>query len=1509
MTDILEAVRPPATKNTLSPAQRALLEKRLRGAPARVKGIPRRTDSGPAPLSFAQQRMWFHDQLEPGQPTYNVPIAVTLTGPLDIAALEDSLNAIIQRHAILRTTFTSIEGEPVQVVAPTLHIPLVVIDVTSQTKADVEAQLIQGARAPFDLTQGPLLRAQLLRLAETEFIFQLTFHHIVFDGWSLGVFFQELETFYRAHVTGRTAVLPELSIQYADFAVWQREWLEGEPLQQQLAYWKQRLSGALPVLQLPTDRPRPLIQTHNGALHHFTLSHALRADLQILAQREGASLFMLLLAAFEVLLYRYTRQADILIGVPIANRTRNEIESLIGFFVNTLALRGDLSGDPTFHQLLDRVRQSALEAYEHQDLPFERLVEALQPERDLSRNPLFQVMFVFHNAGELTSLHLQNISAASRTIDSGTAIFDLTLTFDETDTDLNGYFEYNTDLFDADTIQRMTRHLEMLLQGIVTSPYESIATLPILTEAEKQQILVDWNDTATDYPQDRCAHHGFELQAQKTPDAVAIIAGQQRFTYHEINARANQLARYLHKLGAGPETLIGLYIERSAEAVIGLLGILKAGAAYLPLDPTYPPARTALMLEDAKVGILLTQSHLVHNLTAPPLHTICLDYDWTIIANESSDNPTYPVTPDNLAYVIYTSGSTGRPKGVMVTHRGLSNYLHWCTRAYDVADGQGAPVHSAMSFDLTITSLFPSLLTGRTLTLLPETPGGEALGEAFRHHRDFSLIKLTPAHLDILTHLVPADETAGRTRAFIIGGEALRGENLTFWQTHAPNTRLINEYGPTETVVGCCVYEVPQGKRIMGAVPIGRPIANTQLYILDPQGQPVPIGAPGELYIGGDGVARGYLNRPALTAERFVPDPFGNKPGGRLYRSGDLARYLPDGNIEYLGRIDQQVKVRGYRVELGEIEAELLRQPFVKTAAVVAVKDTAGQNQLVAYIVPEQGIPINSEALREELREILPSYMIPTHYVMRDGLPLTPNGKVDHQALAALDNVQVTTSTTYVAPRTMHEKQLAAIWEDVLGVERVGIYDNFFELGGHSLQAVRLISTVSANLNHPLPIKTIFLHPTVEALAHVLSQGTPDFVPFAHQPSVSASIKEGCFPSLSHIAANSPFVTIDRQPLLTQFVLGKLAPVDSVALAYLDTVKAEDKAILQDWFGDVPLLTDVLETSLGRIALIYLPIFEAELYSEKTRLTTAILDGLKMAQHIGARVVSLPGLLAPATEYGVTIHRAAKEQPELPVVTTGYATIAAGTILVVEKILEQSGRKLSHEHVGVLGLGSISETALRLLLRSHPHPKTIILCDLYSKMDVLEKLKHEIVTDLGFEGTVHIAHSQVQAPAELYEATLIIGATNVPEVLDIMRVKPGTLIVDESTPRCFNRELAIQRFERDADILFSKGDTLESPHAIQQISYMPQALEGILSRYSNQDEFTITRCVLSSLLSAQFKNLKPTVGLVQVDASLQHYTMLHQLGFESGDLHCETYTLDPATIQRFRQHFGNTYER
>ncbi|HOU14126.1 MAG TPA: amino acid adenylation domain-containing protein [Anaerolineae bacterium] len=1487
MTDIREAVQGTTARNTLSPAQRALLEKRLRGVTARVTAIPRRTGAGPAPLSFAQQRMWFHEQLEPGQPTYNIPIAVTLSGPLDSAALEGSLNAVVQRHASLRTTFVAVEGEPVQIVAPTLWIPLAVTDVASLSSADVEAQLVAEARAPFDLAQGPLLRARLLRRAETECILQLTFHHIIFDGWSLGIFFRELGAFYAARVTGQTPTLPALPIQYEDFAVWQREWLPGETLQRQLAYWKKRLSGALPVLQLATDRPRPSIQSHNGALYHFVLPDTLYAEMRAFAQREGVSLFMLLLAAFEVLLYRYTGQTDMLIGAPIANRTRSETEGLIGFFVNTLALRGDLSGDPTFGELLQRARQSALEAYEHQDLPFERLVEALQPERDLSRNPLFQVMFVFHNAGDF-ALHLPGIQSTYRVVDSRTAIFDLTLTCEETDAGLRGYFEYNTDLFDAETMRRMARHLATLLQGSVTNPDERIATLPLLTEAERQQLLVTWNATAVNYPQDHCVQHGFAQQAAQTPEAVAVVYGAQRFTYRQINAHANQLARYLHRLGVGPETLIGLYVERTPEAVIGILGVLKAGAAYLPLDPTYPPARTAFMLDDAKVAILLTQAHLVATLTAPPAHTICLDGDWPLIAQESAENITYPVTPDNLAYVIYTSGSTGQPKGVMVTHRGLNNYLQWCTRAYDVGGGQGAPVHSALSFDLTITSLFPPLLVGRSLTLLPETPGGEALGEALRRARDFSLVKLTPAHLDILSQLVPEDAMAGRTRAFIIGGEALRGESLTVWQTHAPETRLINEYGPTETVVGCCVYEAPRDRRITGAVPIGRPIANTQLYILDPQGQPAPIGVPGELYIGGDGVARGYLNRPALTAERFVPDPFGKTPGGRLYRTGDLARYLPDGNIEYLGRMDQQVKVRGYRVELGEIEAELLKQPFVQAAAVVVVKDTAGHYQLVAYIVPEKGIPVSGDALREELQQTLPGYMVPTHYVMRDTLPLTPNGKIDHRALAALGNGQIATSATYVAPRTMRERQIAAIWADVLGVEQVGIYDNFFELGGHSLQAVQVVSKITTALHCPLSVKTLFLHPTVAMLTNALQPAPPALVATQSPTTLPAA----------------PFLTIEQRSLLSLFAIGKIQAVDSATLGYLDHTEAARDALLRKQVDHLPLLTNIIETELGRIGIILLPRFDSELYHDQDDLVNTIIEALTLARHLGARTVSLAGLIPSATEYGRAVAASAAYSPQLPAISTGHATTSAAVALTVERILQESGRTMAQECLGVLGLGSIGLASLRLLLKVLPHPDAILLCDLYSKRAALDDIRREILTDFGFTGNVYVLEARQQLPPEFYTATLILGATNTADVLDIARVQPGTRIVDDSSPHCFASAQAIQRWQQHGDILFTEGGVVKSPHPIHEIMYLPEFLADVFAGYARRNPFDITGCILSGLLSARFDELTPTVGIVAVEDSVKHYHALKALGFQAADFHSEQYTLEAELVHDFRRRFG-----
>lgn len=1042
-------------------------------------------------LSFSQERMWFLDQFEPTGAAYNIPIAIRLRGALNVAALEKSFNRLAHRHQVLRTTFTNVGGRPVQTIAPTPAIELPTVDLTHLPPAEREDEARRlanaQARQPFNLAAGPLLRVSLIRLAAREYILLVNMHHIISDAWSMSVLWQEVALLYNAFTAQKSSPLAELPIQYADFAHWQRQWLRGNVLTSQLNYWKQQLAGAPQVLELPTDRPRPATQTFRGAFKTVSLPDTLIETLRVLSRQQGVTLFMTLLAAFKVLLYRYTGQTDILVGTPIANRHWLAVENLLGTFVNTLVMRTNLAGNPAFSVLLERVRQVALAAYAHQDLPFEQLVEALQPQRDLSHTPLVQVTFNVANA-PMPNLQISNLEWDVFNVDRGAAQFDLSLSLTDMPQLQMMTVEYNTDLFDESTITRMMGHFRTLLEGIVTNPEQHILDLPLLPESEKEQLLTRWNDTQTPYPENLCVHQLFDAQAAQTPDATAVTFAEERLTYHQLNHRANQLAAYLQSLGVGPEVPVGLCVERSPEMVVGLLGILKAGGAYVPLDPTNPPERLQIILEDAQVPLLLTQARLLPQLPHTTARTVCLDTDWPEIAQQPGENPTRTANPNNLAYVIYTSGSTGRPKGVAIPHRGLVNYLSWCLQAYPLGGGQGAPVHSSISFDLTITGLFAPLLAGQPVHLLPPGLGVEALTTALQNQPDFSLVKLTPAHLDLLGRQLPAREAAGKTRAFIIGGENLLAEQLAFWRQAAPNTVLINEYGPTETVVGCCVYQVPQdGVPESGSVPIGRPIANTQLYLLDSHLQPVPIGVPGELYIGGAGVARGYLNRPDLTAASFVPNPFSTRPGARLYKTGDLARYLPDGNLEFLGRIDHQVKIRGFRIELGEIEAVLKQHPAVQEAAAAVREDTPGDKRLVAYVVPKNQPPAADE-LQKFLGHKLPDYMLPSAVVPMESLPLSANGKVNRRALPAPDQAQMRQGKTYAAPGDALEQQLAQIWADILNVRPVGITDNFFELGGHSLLAVRVFAQIEKALGKSLPVVTLFRAPTIAQLANVLRQ-------------------------------------------------------------------------------------------------------------------------------------------------------------------------------------------------------------------------------------------------------------------------------------------------------------------------------------------------------------------------------------------------------------------------------------
>ena len=910
------------------------------------------------PLSFSQQQLWFLCQLAPDTPFYNEPITIRLPGSVNIAALERSISEIVKRHEILRTTFGIANGQPVMVIQDAFNFALPVVNLEELPEIERESEALRlatlEAKQPFDLAQGPLLRGTLIQLGETDYRLFLTIHHIIIDAVSLhGLFLKELGTLYTTFSLGLPSPLSELPIQFADFAYWQRQWLQGEVLENQLRYWKQQLAD-LPTLQLPTDRARSPMQSFRGARQCVALPQTLSEAIAKFSQKEGVTLYMTLLAAFKTLLYRYTGQTDIVVGTVTAGRNQAEIHQLIGCFVNTLVLRTDLKENPTFRQVLERVREVTLGAFAYQDLPFEKLVEALQPERNLGQNPLFQVAFVLQPpmSGFDSMLNWSQLD-----IDTETAKFDLTLELQETSEGLAGRFEYSTDLFNAETIERMVGHFQTLLEGIIANPDQKIAELPLLTEFERQQLAV-WNNTETDYPKDACIHQLFEEQVDFTPDAIALVFEEQQLTYKELNQRANQLAHHLRNLGVGAEVLVGICVERSLEMVVGLLGILKAGGAYVPLDPAYPAERLAFMLEDASVPILLTQARLIKSLPKHQGRTVCLDTDWEIIERQSEENPGYSVTSENLAYAIYTSGSTGKPKGVLVAHRGLCNLAKAQIQIFDVQPNSRVLQFASLSFDVATSDLVIALCSGATLCIATNNAvlAGSGLIEVLRD-RAITHIELPVAVLGVL----PFEELPS-LGTIIVGGEACSPDLIAKWSS---GRRFFNAYGPTESTVCATIAECTDSSE---PPPIGRPIANTQVYILDAQLQLVPIGVPGELYIGGAGLARGYLNRPELTSDRFIPNPFSNELGSRLYKTGDLARYLPDGNIEFLGRIDHQVKIRGFRIELGEIEAVLSQHPDVQESLVINREEASGNQRLVAYILSNlrlERVPYQSACLAE----------------------------------------------------------------------------------------------------------------------------------------------------------------------------------------------------------------------------------------------------------------------------------------------------------------------------------------------------------------------------------------------------------------------------------------------------------------------------------------------------------------------------------------------------------------
>jgi amino acid adenylation domain-containing protein len=1108
----------------LSPELRAKLLQRIdtsEASPAKSTITPVARDTAAFPLSFAQQRLWFLDQLQ-GNPTYNIPLAIRLDGPLQPALLELCLNEIIQRHEVLRTTFQAKNGQPFQVIAPSLTLFLTTKDLTMLPESERESELqqlaIKEARTLFRLSESPLVRSTLLRLGATEHVLLLTQHHIISDGWSLGVWLQEIAVLYEAHLKGQTPYLPPLPFQYVDYTFWQRQWLSGTLLTEQIQYWVERLKDAPTVIEIPSDHPRPAVPTFRGARQPIVLPQHLNNALQNWSQQEGVTLFMVLLAAWNILLYRYSGSEDILVGSPVANRTTPDLEKLVGFFVNTLVLRTDLSGNPTVRELLQRVRETALGAFAHQDLPFEQIVEELHLERDMSRTVLIQSMLAWQNTPR-RSLECSGLVLEPVEIETGTAKFDLLLALEDSAQGICGALEYNTDIFEGATIARMAGQYQRLLEEMLAQPEQQIASLPLLTAHESEQVVVEWNATERAYAQDLCIHQLFENQVERTPQATALLFQDQMWTYQELNQRANQLAHRLRDLGIGPGKLVAVYMDRSLEMLPALLGILKAGGAYVPLEAHTPAARLHWILDSLQVTCLLTQQALCSQLLAldplPALeHIFFLDaiepgsspsdealsarsYQIRTLADLDQmpqHNPLIQGNAEDLAYIIFTSGSTGTPKGVMVAHSPVINLIEWVNRTFEVGPPDRVLFITSLCFDLSVYDIFGILAAGGSIRIATAQDVQEPVrlldlletgSITFWDSAPAALLQLTP----FFSPFVQDSRTISSTlRLVFLSGDWIPVSLPDQLKAVFPMTRVISLGGATEATVWSNYYPIEVVDPRWPSIPYGKPIQNAQYYVLDDHLSPCPIGVPGHLYIGGLCLSMGYVNEPELTRTKFLPSPFHTQPGARIYKTGDLARWRADGNLEFLGRSDSQVKIRGFRIELGEIEAVLRQHPAIEHAIVQAYGDAQKDRRLVAYIVAQGDLVAIDTELRAFLHRYLPEYMVPAAFLFMETLPVTSNGKLDRQKLPAPDFAASQQEAPFVAPRDAIELQLSLLWEEILQVSPISITANFFELGGHSLLAVQLMARIKQQFDQEFPLALLFQQASIERFATLLRQ-------------------------------------------------------------------------------------------------------------------------------------------------------------------------------------------------------------------------------------------------------------------------------------------------------------------------------------------------------------------------------------------------------------------------------------